>query len=143
MTARQLPYPCDRFTHPWSSSAARTRPPVVSSPCCAATPRTPGCCTRHGHPRALLRVLAGQVRDLVAGGTVDALVLTGGETAAAVLTDLGADGFDLLDEPEPGVAQGLLTGRHRIPLAIKAGGFGDDATLLRLYQGLGPGRAGR
>ncbi|NEB78145.1 hypothetical protein G3I40_23405, partial [Streptomyces sp. SID14478] len=80
--------------------------------------------------------LAVRVRDLVAGGAVDALVLTGGETAAAVLAGLGADGFDLLDEPEPGIAQGLLTGARRIPLVLKAGGFGDDATLLRLHRGL-------
>ncbi|WP_338693813.1 nucleotide-binding domain containing protein [Streptomyces sp. Q6] len=63
-------------------------------------------------------------------------MLTGGETAAAVLAALGADGFDLLAEPEPGVAQGLLTGSPRIPLVIKAGGFGDDGTLARLCRAL-------
>ncbi|MEV3857404.1 four-carbon acid sugar kinase family protein [Streptomyces sp. NPDC050095] len=91
---------------------------------------------RREAPHHLLPGLAEQVRELVADGTVDALVLTGGETAAVVLSGLGADGFDLLDEPEPGVAQGLLTGVRRIPLVIKAGGFGDDATLLRLSRRL-------
>ncbi|MCQ4206205.1 four-carbon acid sugar kinase family protein [Streptomyces longispororuber] len=91
-------------------------------------------------PLALLKDLAERAGAQLADGTVDALVVTGGETAAAVLTAAGADGFDLLDEPEPGVAQGLLTGPPglpRVPVVIKAGGFGDDETLLRLYRRLG------
>ncbi|MEV5612524.1 four-carbon acid sugar kinase family protein [Streptomyces sp. NPDC052225] len=87
-------------------------------------------------PRGLLPEVAEQVRAHVIDGTADALVLTGGETAAAVLSVLGADGFDLLAEPEPGVAQGLLTGARRLPLLIKAGGFGDDGTLVRLCRAL-------
>jgi uncharacterized protein YgbK (DUF1537 family) len=72
------------------------------------------------------------VRALAEDHTVDALVITGGETATTVLQPLGATGIDLLDEPEPGVVRGSLIGPFPIPVLIKAGGFGDDALLLRL-----------
>ncbi len=82
--------------------------------------------------RALARSQAAVVRALTEDHTVDALVLTGGETAASVLQPLGATAIDLLDEPEPGVVRGSLIGRLPLPVLIKAGGFGDDAVLLRL-----------
>jgi uncharacterized protein YgbK (DUF1537 family) len=82
--------------------------------------------------RTLARSLAAVVKALTEEHTVDALIVTGGETAATVLQTLGATGIDLLDEPEPGVARGTLLGQLPLPVLIKAGGFGDDATLLRL-----------
>ncbi|MGW0391798.1 four-carbon acid sugar kinase family protein [Streptomyces sp. NPDC003042] len=82
--------------------------------------------------RALARSLAAVVQALAEQHTVDALVVTGGETAATVLHVLGATGIRLLDEPEPGVARGTLLGQLPLPVLIKAGGFGDDAMLLRL-----------
>jgi uncharacterized protein YgbK (DUF1537 family) len=81
---------------------------------------------------ALARSQAAVVHALTDDDTVDALVITGGETASTVLEPLGATGIDLLDEPEPGVVRGSLVGRIRLPVLIKAGGFGDDALLLRL-----------
>ncbi|MFK0254974.1 four-carbon acid sugar kinase family protein [Streptomyces sp. NPDC090445] len=85
--------------------------------------------------RALGRSMAGAVRRLIEEDRVDALVLTGGETAAEVLDALGpfgVTGITLADEPEPGVARGTLLGRPALPVLIKAGGFGDDGTLVRL-----------
>ncbi|MFI8293925.1 four-carbon acid sugar kinase family protein [Streptomyces sp. NPDC085614] len=67
-------------------------------------------------------------------GLADGLLVTGGETAAAVLEALGAAGIELFDEPEPGIARGALLGPLRIPVLIKAGGFGDDTTLERLTR---------
>ncbi|WP_406864920.1 four-carbon acid sugar kinase family protein [Streptomyces sp. HUAS MG47] len=85
--------------------------------------------------RALAAAMAAAVRALAADGTVDALVVTGGETAAAVLHALEATGLDLVDEPEPGVARGtLLGGPAALPVLVKAGGFGDDVTLVRLCR---------
>lgn len=78
--------------------------------------------------------LAYAVRELASAGTVDGLVLTGGETAVAVLEALGSEGMDLVDEPEPGVARGVLLSPPRIPVLIKAGGFGDEGTLDRLCR---------
>ncbi|MFJ7045550.1 four-carbon acid sugar kinase family protein [Streptomyces sp. NPDC101112] len=82
--------------------------------------------------QALARSQAAVVQALAEDHTVDALVITGGETAITVLQPLGATGIDLIDEPEPGVVRGSLTGRLPLPVLIKAGGFGDDAMLQRL-----------
>jgi uncharacterized protein YgbK (DUF1537 family) len=82
--------------------------------------------------QALARSQAAVVQALIEDHTVDALVITGGETATTVLQPLGATGIDLLDEPEPGVVRGSLIGRLPLSVLIKAGGFGDDAMLLRL-----------
>ncbi|MGJ5797978.1 four-carbon acid sugar kinase family protein [Streptomyces europaeiscabiei] len=82
--------------------------------------------------QVLARSQAAVVKALTEDHTVDALVITGGETATTVLQPLGATGIDLLDEPEPGVVRGSLTGSLPLSVLIKAGGFGDDALLLRL-----------
>jgi uncharacterized protein YgbK (DUF1537 family) len=82
--------------------------------------------------RALARSQAAVVQALAEDHTVDALIITGGETATTVLQALGAIGMDVVDEPEPGVVRGSLIGRVSFPVLIKAGGFGDDALLLRL-----------
>ena len=82
--------------------------------------------------QVLARSQAAVVKALTEDHTVDALVITGGETATTVLQPLGATGIDLLDEPEPGVVRGSLIGPLPLSVLIKAGGFGDDAMLLRL-----------
>jgi uncharacterized protein YgbK (DUF1537 family) len=66
-------------------------------------------------------------------GHCDALVLTGGETATAVLGALGAGSFTVLGEIEPGVVMSLLP--EPLPLLVtKAGAFGDAGTLARTKQ---------
>ncbi|MGK5552410.1 four-carbon acid sugar kinase family protein [Actinomadura kijaniata] len=85
-------------------------------------------------PAAITRALAAVVSGLVEDGFVDALVLTGGATAVAVLSALGVTGLDLLDEPEPGAARGVPLERPRPSVLMKAGGFGDDAMLHRLSR---------
>lgn len=84
--------------------------------------------------RALARSLAAVVQALAEERLVDALVLTGGETATTVLQALGIDRIDLIDEPEPGVARGTPPLPSSLPVLIKAGGFGDDELLLRLCR---------
>lgn len=59
------------------------------------------------------------------------VVMTGGDTARSLLTRLGASGIVLYDEVEPGVPIGVTSGRTCLPVISKAGGFGDDATLIR------------
>jgi uncharacterized protein YgbK (DUF1537 family) len=64
------------------------------------------------------------------------LLLTGGETAIAVLRTLGAGGLSLAGELEPGVALGTLVGGplDGLGLVTKAGGFGDADTLVRVWE---------
>jgi D-threonate/D-erythronate kinase len=77
-------------------------------------------------------LLARTTARLAQARAFDALVLTGGETAHAVLLALGVRSIELAAEPEPGIPLGLLGGSHRLPVVIKAGGFGDPDTLVRL-----------
>ena len=66
-------------------------------------------------------------------GHCDALVMTGGETATAVLKAMGVDSFTVLGEVEPGVVMSLLP--EPLPLLVtKAGAFGDAGTLARTTQ---------
>ncbi|VXB80442.1 four-carbon acid sugar kinase family protein [Arthrobacter sp. 8AJ] len=66
-------------------------------------------------------------------GNCEALVLTGGETATAVLKALGVASFTVLGEVEPGVVMSLLPAP--LPLLVtKAGAFGDAGTLARTTQ---------
>lgn len=63
----------------------------------------------------------------------EALVLTGGETATAVLKALRAGSFTVIGEIEPGVVMSLLP--EPLPLLVtKAGAFGDAGTLARTKE---------
>lgn len=70
---------------------------------------------------------------------VDALILTGGDTAKTVCSQLGLDRMQLLDEVEPGLPFGRLYGADSEYWAVtKAGGFGNPSSLacaLRLVTG--------
>ena len=66
-------------------------------------------------------------------GKCGSLFLTGGETATAVLAEIGVTSFTVLGEIEPGVVASRLGGP--LPLMVtKAGAFGDAGTLLRAAQ---------
>lgn len=63
------------------------------------------------------------------------LVLTGGETAAAVLETLGIRLLQVEGEVLPGLPFCRAAGRPQFPALItKSGGFGPPDTLLRLWQ---------
>lgn len=88
-------------------------------------------------PRA--QVVAAQVaavvQELLDRAPGAGLVVTGGSTALAVATALGADCLRLLDEVGPGVALGELLLRDRPLAAItKSGGFGCPEALLRAVE---------
>ncbi|MDW5378101.1 four-carbon acid sugar kinase family protein [Halomonas sp. HP20-15] len=67
-------------------------------------------------------------------GQAPLLFLTGGDTAMAVLARLGVRQVELAGEWASGVAWGWLDGDRQRPIMTKAGGFGDDALLMRLGQ---------
>jgi uncharacterized protein YgbK (DUF1537 family) len=59
------------------------------------------------------------------------LVLTGGETARAVLLAAGVRVIDVLGELEPGIVLSTIPALDNLPLITKAGAFGDAGTLDR------------
>jgi uncharacterized protein YgbK (DUF1537 family) len=65
-----------------------------------------------------------------------ALVLIGGDTALGALTALSARGIVLHSEPLPGVPVGAISGGalDGTVIATKAGAFGDETTLVRLFD---------
>lgn len=67
---------------------------------------------------------------------IGAFAATGGETAAALLSRFGVNGIRLADEIEPGVSLGLTLGQLSIPIATKAGAFGDEYSLIRISERL-------
>jgi len=66
----------------------------------------------------------------------DLVVVTGGETAAALWTALDAERIDLVGAPAPGLAFGHLRapGRDPLPWLTKAGGFGAPDLLVSLQR---------
>jgi len=70
---------------------------------------------------------------------ISSAFLSGGNTAELVCDAIGAVAIHLRDEVSPGIPwgifrEGLLDG---LPVATKAGGFGDESTLLHLAERLG------
>lgn len=81
--------------------------------------------------------LADGVARSVAG--LKTLVLTGGETAAAVLAALGVGVLRVQGEVLPGLPLCRPADRSDLPdLITKSGGFGPPDTLLRLWQAANP-----
>ncbi len=68
--------------------------------------------------------------------SIGAFAATGGETAAALLSRFGVNGIRLADEIEPGVSLGQTLGQLSVPIATKAGAFGDEMSLIRISERL-------
>jgi uncharacterized protein YgbK (DUF1537 family) len=86
------------------------------------------------HPDLSQRpLLAAALGELVAGAKAEigGVVVTGGQTARALLSGLGVEGIRLIDEVEPGVPLGVTLAAWRVPVITKAGSFGDTDTLRR------------
>ena len=64
------------------------------------------------------------------------LFLTGGDTADAVLTAIGAEGIRILGEVVAGVVQGVIIGGLLDGLSVvtKAGGFGQNERLVAVHE---------
>ena len=63
---------------------------------------------------------------------ISGLIVTGGETAAALFAEWWGDSIILVGEAEPGLALGILPlEERRIPVIIKPGAFGDAGCLVR------------
>jgi D-threonate/D-erythronate kinase len=78
--------------------------------------------------------IARVVESLHCDHPFDGFILTGGDTAVSVVRRLGATGIELESEFAPGVAVGNFFGNTSARVLTKAGGFGDDAALVRACQ---------
>ena len=89
---------------------------------------------------AITGQLAATVAGLAAEHAIGGLVLVGGDTAFAVLSAIGAAGIVLAGEVEAGAPVGAIAGGplDGVTIATKAGAFGDDETLVRLFRRLDP-----
>lgn len=65
-----------------------------------------------------------------------ALIVTGGETATALLARCNVHGIRLLEELEPGIALGMTRGPVEVPVVTKPGAFGDEESLRRCLDTL-------
>lgn len=82
---------------------------------------------------AVLADLAGQSAGALTRHDYNVVIATGGETMAAILDRIGIVSFTLIRELEPGFPVGRAERSDGTPLtiAMKAGGFGSPATLVR------------
>lgn len=97
-------------------------------------------CERYGISRAecgerICAFLGELVRDVLARYAPDGLYLSGGDVAIAVARALGASSFQIQGRAAGCVPWGYFSGcEWQRPVMTKAGGFGDESTLLKVLQ---------
>jgi uncharacterized protein YgbK (DUF1537 family) len=81
--------------------------------------------------------LATAMKRVLAEASPALVVLTGGETARAVLRALGARHLELVGAPASGLALGRLVVHETfsLPVLTKAGGFGPPELFVALAKG--------
>nr|WP_276540466.1 nucleotide-binding domain containing protein [Salipaludibacillus agaradhaerens] len=77
------------------------------------------------------------VKQLMESISIDRAILTGGDTAKRVAEHIGCDQFHLIDVIEEGVPIGVLEGKYELLTITKAGGFGEEHSLVHAYLALG------
>ncbi len=89
-----------------------------------------------GGARQVAALLADIVRRALAGVQPAALVLTGGDVAAAVCRALAAEAIVVEGEVAPGIPRGRLLGgpANGLCLVTKAGGFGGEEVLWQILS---------
>lgn len=96
----------------------------------------PGATVDRARASEVAAALATVAREYLHARHPAGLILTGGETARAVVLALGVSGFTVLGEVEPGVVRSIVPALGGLPLVTKAGAFGEPATLNRTRRGL-------
>jgi len=89
-------------------------------------------------PDTLVNALARQAIELVQKARPEGLALSGGDTAQAVLTRLGAHTLRLRQIVCPGIVYGQVVGGiwNNLNIFTKAGAFGKPNALVELYRSL-------
>jgi len=90
-----------------------------------------------------LAALARLAVEIIGSGQVEGLFLSGGETADAFLRASRGEAIALERELLPGLALGRWVGglADALPVVTKAGAFGQEQTLVALYERISAGRA--
>jgi uncharacterized protein YgbK (DUF1537 family) len=122
----------DGVEHLASTGEAPTAPAAVAMAPLSDGPVTPDAAA------AVAADLAREAHALMAAG-YGAVVVTGGETARAIVASLDEPTVEVLDEPRPGIVRGRLS--TGVLLVTKAGGFGNAETFVDLYRLLTTGSA--
>ena len=88
--------------------------------------------------RRVARIMAAAVASIVARGQVHTLVLLGGDGADATLDALGVNNLHVIRNIVEGVpvAESLARDARKLVVVTKAGGFGDEDTLLTVIRWL-------
>ena len=122
---------------PWSNAVSQIETTLRSGRDLVVTVEAAADTAEDDRVVAALGCLLGSSAKLVGG-----LVVTGGETAAALFRAWGISGLRLIDEIEPGVPRSVAEGACAgLPVVTKAGSFGDAATLDRARMRLRAGVA--
>ncbi len=86
---------------------------------------------------AALSAVTTAAAAIVTQAGVRRIFATGGETTFALCRQLGVQTLSFVDEIEPGLSLSIGEARAgSVLLAVKPGGFGDEATWLRAWQRL-------
>jgi D-threonate/D-erythronate kinase len=83
---------------------------------------------RHRHGEDPMESLGRMLRPFL--NKFGAIVLTGGETARALLSQSEIGRLLMIDEIAPGVTLSISAGEQALPIVMKAGAFGTSTTLL-------------
>jgi D-threonate/D-erythronate kinase len=88
------------------------------------------------NPTETAAAVARAVRVIFEQSPLDALVVAGGDTARMICQKLGAHGIRIRGQIQPGVPHGRLVGgiAHERKIVTKAGGFGDEHTLVAAVE---------
>ena len=127
--AEEIVVPVEHLSRVPAAAGAQFRKPVSL----ILRPQAGG----RGRSDEVARILAQMAVALMHSLEVRGLVLTGGDTAAAVFDALGIRECVLVGEIMPGIPIGRLAGRHRSMLVVtKSGGYGDRDALVRIAERL-------
>jgi uncharacterized protein YgbK (DUF1537 family) len=91
------------------------------------------------HSARIANALGDIASQAAASFQLRGVVLTGGDTAKSVIRRLGAYGFELIDEVEPGIPFGRLIGGGGLMAVTKAGAFGTKQSLCQAVEFLKKG----
>lgn len=84
----------------------------------------------------LLSVLGRTVKKILESQRLGGLIVVGGDSLIEVMKAVNAEGITVEDEVLPGIPTGkILGGKHEgMKVATKAGGFGDEHSLVELVK---------